>query len=279
MKSKVLGIVLICLSIVTLAACQTNTRIPNTFEMKPESGWSDQQRQVALKSYLYAQMESNTYGQRGDGYGSDGMDFVLPSIYSVKHFPNDDIGLAYSIYEKHEDSKLTEVVLAFRGTEGFGNWGDFWHGNLLARQNSRALSKYKKLRSALNNDDHANVPITLVGHSLGGALAIHVAMNSEEVIPYYVFNSSPRFKLIEKWEGDRDPEQLFKIRYSIVETSEFLYSLRFPATEATQTYQPMNCDAHFKPFSSHGIEKLAKCLTQVAAMNDQNAKIEQQPKN
>lgn len=279
MKSKILDSVLIFVPILILVGCQTNTRMLNTYDMKPDSDWSDQQRQVALKSYLYAQMANNTYGQGGDEYDSDGMDFVLPSTYSTKHFSNDDIGFAYSIYEKYENNELIEVVLAFRGTEGLGNWDDFWHGNLLARQNFRGLSKYKELRSTLNNSNQANVPITLVGHSLGGALAIHIAMNSEELIPYFVFNSSPRFKLFEKWEVDRDPKQLFRIRYSVVETSEFLYTLRFPATEATQTYQPMNCDTHFTPFSSHGIEKLAKCLTMVAAINDQNAKIEQQPKN
>lgn len=279
MKPKILNFILLSMCIVILSACQTTKRIPNTYNMEPKSDLSDQQRQTALDSYLYAQMANNTYGQGGDDYDQDGLDFVLPSSYSTKHFSNDDVGLAYSIYEKHEDGELVEVILAFRGTEGLGNWDDFWHGNLLAHQNSRALSKYREIRSNLNINGNATVPIVLVGHSLGGALAIHIAINSEDLIPYYVFNSSPRFKLIEKWEANRDPEQLFNIRFSIVETSEFLYSLRFPATEAFQTYQPMNCDAHFKPFSSHGIEKLAKCLTKIAAINEPHAKIEQRPKN
>lgn len=278
MINKILIFVLISALIVVLSACQTNTKIPNTYNMEPKSTWSDQQREIALKSYLYAQMANNTYGQAGDDYDNKGLDFILPSTYSTEHFPNNDIGFAYSIYKKHENGELTEVVLAFRGTEGLTNWDDFWHGNLLARQNPHAILKYNEIRKILDDNEKEHVPIILVGHSLGGALAIHVAINTKELVPYYVFNSSPRFNIVEKWEAERNPEQLFKIRFSIVETSEFLYSLRFPATEANQIYQPMNCDKNFKPISSHGIEKLAKCLTMIAAINKSNAKIEQRQK-
>lgn len=281
MKSKFLFNYVILALWLALSGCQSqlNTSVTSTYDMKPASSWPDQHRQVAIKSYLYAQMANNTYGQGGDEYESDGVDFVLPSSYTVNHFPNDDIGLAYSIYEKHKDDILVEVALVFRGTEGLSNWDDFWYGNLLAEQNIRALALYKELREKLNQEGNSSVPIVLVGHSLGGALAIHVALNSEETMNYFVFNSSPRFRLIESWESSRDPKQLFQMRYSIVETGEFLYALRFPATEATQTYQPMNCDSHFKPFSSHGIEKLAECLTKLAALNDSNAKIEKRLKN
>jgi len=65
-----------------------------------------------------------------------------------------------------------------------------------------------------------------------------------------------------------------KTRHSVVETGEFLYSFRFPATEATQTYTPFDCEKHFKPFSSHSIEKLATCLTMVAAISNPDLNIE-----
>ena len=72
------------------------------------------------------------------------------------------------------------------------DFDDVYHGNLLARQNPLAIGLYKDVRSDLDNSGHKDVPIVLTGHSLGGALAIHVAINVEGEIPYYVFNSSPR---------------------------------------------------------------------------------------
>lgn len=270
-------VITITFALHAITGCQSIEKVPITREMKPPSSWPDQHRQIALKSYLYAQMASNTYGQAGDEYGSNGLEFVLPEAYTSEHFPNNEIGFAYSIYRKTESGKLIELIISFRGTEGLTNIDDFVHGNLLARQNSLAIAKYKELRSQLNTTGQADVPITLTGHSLGGALAIHTAINVAEEVPYYVFNASPRINLIEQWENDRDPKKL--TRHSVVETGEFLYTLRFPAIEANQTYTPMNCNDHFRPFSSHGIEKLATCLTMVAAMNDPNAKVEMRLKN
>jgi len=34
--------------------------------MDPKSSWPDQHREAALKSYIYAQMSNNAYGQAGD---------------------------------------------------------------------------------------------------------------------------------------------------------------------------------------------------------------------
>lgn len=272
---KNLSVILFFLSLVIFqTGCQSNKYVENTYEMKPESNWPDQHRRVAQAAYLYAQMSNNTYGQSGDKYDSDGNDFVLPPEWAWQHFGNNDLGFAYSIYRKTKNDKLQEVVIAFRGTEGLTNFDDVYHGNLLARQNPLAIDIYKNIRSELDKDSLSNVPIILTGHSLGGALAIHAAINVPGEVPYFVFNSSPRFKKLGEDQGGDNPDVLMHKRHSIVETSEFLYALRFPATEANQIYTPFNCDDNFKPFTSHGIEKLATCLTLVASIDDSNAKVE-----
>lgn len=257
--------------------CQFNTPVKRTYTMCPPSTWPDQHRQVALKSYLYAQMANNTYGQKGDTYNSDKLDFVLPSEWSFSHFPNDGNGFAYSIYKKANEGRLQEVVIAFRGTEGFKNAKDFIYGNGGTTQRKLAADLYKQERNKLNAEGLTDVPIILTGHSLGGALATHTAINLKEDVPYFVFNTSPRINKF-NW-SDLFEEKDINNRHSIVETAEPLGLLRFPSIEPNQTYTPFNCDTHFKLISSHGIEKLAKCLTMVAHLNDPAATGEMVPKS
>lgn len=254
--------------LVVLTGCQSHKVVTNTFNMAPKSNWPDQHRAVAMNSYLYAQMSNNTYGQAGDDYCRDGNDFILPPEYRVEHFGNKEFGFAYSIYKKSIQNALKKVIVAFRGTEGLTNFDDVWHGNVLARQNPMAITLYQNIRSQLDESGYGDIPIVLTGHSLGGALAIHVAINVDDNLSYYVFNSSPRFN------KNSDEEKKGDERHSIVETGEFLYSVRFPATEATQTYTPFNCEKNFKTFTSHNIEKLATCLTMVAALNIPGLKVE-----
>jgi hypothetical protein len=252
--------------LILVSGCQSITFIKKKYEMTPDSSWPDQHRAVALKSYLYAQMSNNTYGQAGDEYDSDGLDFVLPSNYTTQHVGNNRRGLAYSVYKRTNDKRLSEVVLVFRGTEGLTDKDD-GIANLLAKQNPIAIDIYKELRANLNKDGHNSMPIILAGHSLGGALAIHVAINVDDNLSYYVFNTSPRFKMLGKYQK-KGPE-----RHSIVETGEFLRIARAAALEADQTYTPYDCDSGFKPFESHSIEKLATCLTIIAALNDKEANV------
>lgn len=269
-KSLVLIMVVIFISVAS--GCQRNISIENTYTMLPHSNWPDQHRKVALKSYLYAQMANNTYGQKGDSYISTESDFILPSDWTVNHFGNNELGYAYSIYQLIKNNEPKEMVIAFRGTEGLTNFKDVIYGNLLAKQNKLAIKTYLENRDRLDKSGYKHVPIILVGHSLGGALAVHTAINVDGNVPYYVFNSSPRFNKLKGSKPD-DFDKVKENRNSIVETSEFLYALRFAAKEANQTYTPFNCDSKFKPFTSHGIEKLAKCLTMVASLNDPAAEV------
>ncbi|TNC80784.1 MAG: hypothetical protein C9356_11720 [Oleiphilus sp.] len=254
------------LVIIVLSGCGSRQYIEREYLMTPHSDiWPDGHRQVALKSYRYAQMANNTYGQAGDEYRNDEKEFLLPDNYQVSHFGNDEVGLAHSVYRKYSGEKLEEVVLVFRGTEG-GTDTDDLAANILARQNPKAIEYYQKLKDRLIESGHSEVPITLVGHSLGGALAIHTAINVDDNRGYYVFNTSPRFYKIDK-------QYLGAERHSIVEVGEFLRLGRAAAKEADQLYTPYNCNPSFAPASDHSIENLAVCLTNIAALNDPEAKV------
>ncbi|MFX7112035.1 hypothetical protein ABTI33_09875 [Acinetobacter baumannii] len=238
----------------------------------PRTDWPETHKKTALESYIYAQMANNTYGQKGDGYNSNKLDFVLPSDWSFTHFGNDDKGFAYSIYKKTNNNRLQEVVIAYRGTEGFTNFKDFIYGNLGTKQRKLAAAVYQKERNKLNAEGFSDVPIILTGHSLGGALAIDTAINLEEDVPYYVFNTSPRFNKL-NW-SEIDEKKDIRKRNSIVETGEFLSFLRYPAREPYQIYTPYNCDKYYRIISSHGIEKLTRCLIEVAKLSDPTIQIE-----
>ena len=243
------------------SGCQVIRFIPNEYTMIPTStDWPDQHRRVAMRSYLYAQMSSNTYGQMGATYRCAERDFVLPKSYSSRHFPNQPhTGLAYSIYENESESE-PEVVLAFRGTEGPGDDADM-RANLFEKQNAPAIETYRALRRTMDEAGRAEVPIVLTGHSLGGALAIHIAINVDDDLSYFVFNTSPRFSK----KGAR--QAMGPERHSIVESNDFLRWARRLAREADQRYTPFNCTALVGEGGAHGIERLARCLTKIAALN------------
>lgn len=246
-------------------------------EFEPDLTWPEKHKEVARKAFLYAQMSSNTYGQAGDTYNSDGLDFILPSDWKSEHFGNNEIGFAYSIYRKYEGDSLKEVVIAFRGTEGLTNFDDVLYGNILAQQNPMAIEVFNKVKQEIYILG-MDIPIVLTGHSLGGGLAIHTAINVSGAVPYFVFNSSPRFSKLRHDQGG-DSSLLLQRRHSIVETNEFLYAARFPSIEADQLYTPFNCDKYFKPFSSHSIEKLATCLTMIASLDNPMIKLRKEPKS
>lgn len=226
--------------------------------MQPPSKWADFTRVTAQKSYLYAQMASNTYGKAGDMYGMNDKQYKLPASYKAEHHGNSDNGMAYSIFRKYENDKLTEIVISFRGTEGIFDFKDMIYGNILGLQNKEAIEVYKAIKSEVSKIG-SDIPIILVGHSLGGALAIHVAINTGN-LKVFAYNTSPRFWIEEELEGNNDIE-------SIVEAGEFLKVFRIPGNEATQTYTSISCQQFKDPFTQHSMSKLAYCLTQIASID------------
>lgn len=215
------------------------------------SGWADQIRRAAVEAYPYAQMSNNAY--------ADGPRYDLgPEFTNPHNEQNDNIGFAYSLFERWEGGARKEVIIAFRGTE-LTSARDWIPGNLIGAQNARGLAVYKRVRDLTPS----TVAVSVTGHSLGGGIATHVSLRHAGV-KTYIFNSSPRF-----WKGGNIPENR---RLSIVEYGEVLKLGRLFGREAPQTYISINCRRGFRPFGQHRIRSLADCLTRIAAWDDPGAR-------
>lgn len=209
------------------------------------SGWCKEIRDTAQESFIYAQMAANAYDAPTQ--------FKLPKEYSlIKMKDNDSIGFAYAIYKNNETNTL---IISFRGTEGLKDW---WYGNLLASQNESGLNLFDQLKKEYSSD----TKFVVVGHSLGGGIALEVSLKRENV-DAYVFNTSPRFSA--------DGYNIENKRVSIVEHGEVLKALRAPSREVSQTYTSIGCSSG-GPISQHEQAKLASCLTQIAAIGSELAK-------
>ena len=175
--------------------------------------------------------------------------------------PNDGIGFAYVIYERRARNGPSSWVIAYRGTENDKDpLIDWVQGNLLGRQNARGLKVYRDLRAKVGKD----AVISVTGHSLGGGIATYVSL-CEVGVNSYIFNSSPRF-----WRCSR--KWIKNMRYSIVETGEILRIARGPLAEATQRYTQLNCARTGNSIDQHDVGGLARCLTDIAAWGDEDAK-------
>jgi pimeloyl-ACP methyl ester carboxylesterase len=184
-------------------------------------------------------------------------DFQLgPDIKPLLHVDNDKKGFAYSLFQRRRADGSAEIVIAFRGTE-FTHANDWIFGNILGKQNPRGLRVYDTI------DAKTDLPITVTGHSLGGAIAAYVSLRRAPV-PTYVFNSSPRFSR----NGAEPPNR----RLSIVEYGEALKVGRIFGREPTQTYVSVNCTPGMNAFKGHGMRRLAICLTRMAAWHDAAAR-------
>lgn len=233
-----------------LSAC-TYWRKDELTGLDHPSGWADQIRSAAVEAYPYAQMSNNAY--------ADGARYDLgPDFRNVENHPNDKLGFAYSTFERRKEGRLVEVVIAFRGTEGFIS-RDMTRGNLLALQNREGLKAYDRIRAATEPSAAVNV----TGHSLGGGIATHVSLRRPNVRSY-IFNASPRFRANGAIPDNR--------RLAIVERGELLKVFRGPGREAPQTYISINCTPGFGPVGQHSIRPLADCLTQIAAWQDRDAR-------
>lgn len=227
------------ITMATLFGCVDTQQVSLTGRKHP-SGWSDQIRELAGHSWLPAQLAFNVYKEQPE--------FDVSARYHlIRDFEERKIDFFASLYKENDKENY---ILAFRGTDSLA---DFEAGNnpFFQGQNEYALTVYDQVLASYSPKE-----ITVVGHSLGGAIAIHVSLNRANV-KAYTFNGSPVF------HSDGVPFE--NERYSIVEYGEVLKIGRFFGREATQLYTSIGCTNEKNPFPQHAMKLLASCLTKIAS--------------
>lgn len=170
--------------------CDDNTWLPyrtcgsHFFECENQNPWSDDSRQViqAAENFEYAMMASNSYK-----HDPTTINYFIPRWTQVSRLESDS-GLAIDVYEQiGNDDAVREVAIVYEGTN-FSNLSDWKFNFALVQPNQfkEALSHAQSIRN-----QYGKIPITAIGHSLGGGLALNISMLVDDV-KGVAFNSSPR---------------------------------------------------------------------------------------
>ncbi len=172
--------------------------------------YNEEHLSMAKEAAIYAMFANNAYKPTSRPH------FNLPKEWKkVSVFNKGISGLYYEVYERSENNLLTEVVIAFRGTENKWDWmtGNIFGGqyNVVDKHLPSALEKYKD----------KSISIVVTGHSLGGGLALHASMAFEGITKAYGFDPSPRVHV-------KMDNRLPNYRVIIWEDGEVLEKVRKP---------------------------------------------------
>lgn len=208
---------------------------------------------MAVDSFQYAPLAQNAYEIDHETYAQ------LPDGITMRVLvPNDDIGLAYALFDRMENGLLTEVIIAFRGTE-FGHYKDWRFGNIGTEQRMRGVQIYKVIRQQLDDAGWSDTPIAVTGHSLGGAIAAQVSLMVPGV-KLRVFNASPHFTNI----TDPPPSD----RMAISERGELLQVIRRSKNFPGHDTFILDCNPGESLLIDHKMRPLGDCLIWIAAYQD-----------
>ena len=218
-------------------------------------GWCADASAVAKESWRYAVLAQNAYADRRDYQ-------VLPEGFALRHrADNDRYGFAYALFDRWEGERLAETVIAFRGGE-LGRPSDWLYGLLGTQQRRRGAQLFDAVRAQLDESGWPEVKLTLVGHSMGGAIAMQVSQDRPGA-DAFVFNSSRGFRA--------NPAAAPARRVAVIERGELLNALRGHKPVPGEAALQLDCHPRAGPFADHNIRRLANCLTWIAAYSDEEA--------
>lgn len=211
--------------------------------------------QLAKKHFFHAAMANNSYRDPVKK-----PTFIIPDWHLLSSLENDD-GLGLEAYGNGSTlDSSTKLVIAFRGTN-FESEED-WKNNLSIKeppQYKQAFNYISELKKSYPEKD-----ITVVGHSLGGGIAINIALRIKN-ISAVAFNPSPR----NFFGKTSDYRNNITVLYEVGEVLDTMFGalirVRLPDSTHYGNYNFLDYRVWtFSPIPEHGIYEFARALTVVA---------------
>jgi hypothetical protein len=212
-------------------------------------------KNMAVEAHLYAIMSFNAYDDRPQ--------LVIPSWKRIERFETWK-GFGADVYLSNNQN---DMVIAFRGTDGFTGFNDWIWGNLNFKfwegQYADADDAFKKIQLIATKYNVANNHIITTGHSLGGGLAMHIALLNNG-IDSYVFNPSPR--VFAKGKYDKYTNRIVVIS----ESGEVLAAARKVFSTLPkirhEEYRYNYLGGNF--FKEHGMKNFSQCMYKTAKLSE-----------
>jgi hypothetical protein len=217
-------------------------------------------KDTAREAFVYAMLASNVYRDP-----EKKPRFVVPGWEPPKRLVAKS-SLEMEIVERIENGEVAEVAIVFEGTDEWPDWqanASIW---IEPRQYEQAQ---KQVTELLKDARYARARIVLVGHSLGGGIAINVALRQStpaRPMHVYVFNTSPR--------GFYDaPATLGAGTLDIIDEhgewlrlGRALWWGKFRRLDAPKTYNFLNFNKRslLKSVNEHSIYRLSRALLLLA---------------
>lgn len=211
---------------------------------------------LAKRHFVHAAMASNTYRSP-----TDKPIFAIPDWRLLRSLQSPS-GLLLDVYGNSDNvSTSTKLVVAYRGTDG-ASWDD-WGNNLAPREPAQYREAYAHLRDL--RMENSGAEYTVVGHSLGGGIALNMSLRFDGV-DAVGFNPSPRIHF------GRTSTSYNNQRTTLYEVGEVLNlisgpwtRLRLPDDTAHGNYNFLDYRTlAFSPIPEHGIYELTRGLLLVA---------------
>lgn len=221
---------------------------------------SPEKKRLAVEAFIYAMLANNIYGDNQTKPA-----FITPG-WTVLTRTTAESGFKADLVEGRIDG-LRVLAVVFEGTHG---WRD-WQANLsLWIEPTQYGQAHQYVAGLLENTAYKDAKIVLVGHSLGGGIAINVAMRqatSHRPLEVYAFNTSPRgFYGV----GTRPPEGAHF--HFLDESGEFLklgrllwqFKSRHLPEPDTYQFLRFRWTKSLKPAAEHSINRMSRALLLLA---------------
>jgi hypothetical protein len=168
-------------------------------------------------------------------------------------------GLAYAVFEQRIDDRVTKAVVAFRGTDDARDWVHNltpFHEQMPDAQ--RAFEIIARDYLALDAE------MCATGHSLGGGLALHMALAFPKRVEAIAFNSSPVVCPVETPNVENPRTSIWESGEILEIARELKSDLRFEwgSIELIE----VDFDKNHSPLKQHKMEPLAYNLVRLAAL-------------